>query len=127
MATARPTSSSTPRSRRHYSAAEKARLVAAAAEPGASVARIAREHGINANLLFGWRRQARQDLPLLVPPAPTLLPITLVEQPTPATGQASADGAVTGMITVECRRGTVRLEGAPDPALVRLVLETLLR
>ncbi len=100
MATARPTASSTPRPRRRYSAAEKARLVAAACEPGASVARIAREHGINANLLFGWLRRARPSPALLPAPAPTLLPITVADEPTPAADQAAVSGpAVAGTIT----------------------------
>ncbi|WP_309296234.1 transposase [Caballeronia novacaledonica] len=34
------------------------RLAAAACEPGVSVARLARESGINANMLYTWRRRA---------------------------------------------------------------------
>jgi transposase len=30
--------------------------------PGASVAAIARKHGVNANLLFGWRRLHKRGL-----------------------------------------------------------------
>jgi transposase len=54
--------SSTPvpkRSRRSWSDDEKQRIVAEALLPGASVAEIARRHGMNANLLFTWRRIAR--------------------------------------------------------------------
>lgn len=36
---------------------EKRRILAEASAPGASVAAIARRHGLNANLLFTWRRQ----------------------------------------------------------------------
>jgi transposase-like protein len=39
----------------------KARLVAAAAKPGASIARIAREHGLNANQLHLWIRQSQRQ------------------------------------------------------------------
>lgn len=35
----------------------KRHLVRLCGEPGASVAAIAREHGINANMLFMWRKQ----------------------------------------------------------------------
>jgi transposase len=55
-------SSSTPvsrRSRRSWSDDEKRRIVAEALLPGASVAEIARRHGVNANLVFNWRRSAR--------------------------------------------------------------------
>ena len=45
-----------PRRRRCDEAFKRA-LVEQTLAPGASVARIAREHGINANQLFTWRRQ----------------------------------------------------------------------
>ena len=35
---------------------EKLEIVREASKPGASVAAVARKHGMNANLLFGWRR-----------------------------------------------------------------------
>jgi len=43
-----------PRQRR--SIAEKRRIVEETLAPGASVARVARAHGVNANQVFGWRR-----------------------------------------------------------------------
>jgi transposase len=48
------------RMRRSYSAEEKRRMIAEASQPGASVADIARRHGVNANLLFNWRRLSRE-------------------------------------------------------------------
>ena len=57
-----PASSSAPasrRSRRSWSDDEKRRIIAEALVPGASVAEIARRHGVNANLVFNWRRSAR--------------------------------------------------------------------
>src|SRR3954454_20549814 len=47
------------RSRRSWSDDEKRRIIAEALAPGASVAEIARRHGVNANLVFNWRRNAR--------------------------------------------------------------------
>ena len=41
---------------------EKRRIVEEALVPGASVAAVARRHGVNANLLFGWRRLHKQGL-----------------------------------------------------------------
>jgi transposase len=38
------------------SIAEKRRIVEETLVPGASVARVARAHGVNANQVFGWRR-----------------------------------------------------------------------
>jgi len=42
--------------RQRRSIAEKRRIVEETLLPGASVARVARAHGINANQVFGWRR-----------------------------------------------------------------------
>jgi transposase len=47
------------RSRRSWSDEDKRRIVEEAIAPGASVADIARRHGVNANLLFNWRKAAR--------------------------------------------------------------------
>jgi transposase-like protein len=41
---------------------EKRQIVAEAMVPGASVAAVARKHGVNANLLFGWRRLHKRGL-----------------------------------------------------------------
>src|SRR5271167_3848366 len=43
--------------RRRWSAAEKARLVAAMDEPGAVVTEIARGAGVDVSLLYRWRRR----------------------------------------------------------------------
>ena len=47
--------------RRHHDRALKTRLVDQCLEPGASVAAIAMDNAINANLLFKWRRQRRSE------------------------------------------------------------------
>lgn len=47
------------RTRKRRSALEKLRIVRETLESGASVAVIARRHGINANQVFSWRRQFR--------------------------------------------------------------------
>jgi transposase len=46
------------RSRRSWSDEDKQRIVREAVVPGASVADIARRHGVNANLVFNWRKMA---------------------------------------------------------------------
>ena len=42
--------------RQQRSIAEKRRIVEETLSPGASVARVARAHGVNANQVFGWLR-----------------------------------------------------------------------
>ncbi len=44
------------RKRQRRSIAEKRRIVELAMQPGASVARVAREHGVNANMVHCWSR-----------------------------------------------------------------------
>lgn len=53
------------RTRRSYSAQFKAQLVAACQQPGASVAALAREHGMNANVLHRWRREDERSVILV--------------------------------------------------------------
>ena len=50
----------TSNGRRYYGRAGKARLVEACLEPGISVARLALEHGLNANQLRKWIRNYQQ-------------------------------------------------------------------
>jgi transposase len=46
--------------RRTRSLDERKRIVVAALAPGASVAAVARRHGLNANLVFKWIRRSRE-------------------------------------------------------------------
>ena len=43
--------------RRFWSSDEKRRMVAESLAPGASVSKVAQRYGVNANLLFTWRRR----------------------------------------------------------------------
>src|SRR4051794_41958224 len=45
--------------RRRWSPADKLRLVMATCEPGATVASVAREHGVSESLLYAWRGRVR--------------------------------------------------------------------
>ena len=51
-----------PRTRRTYAAQFKVQLVAACLQPSASVAALAREHGMNANVLHRWRKEHRAGM-----------------------------------------------------------------
>ena len=44
------------RQRRFWSTGEKRRIVAESFAPGGSVSKVAQRYGVNANLLFTWRR-----------------------------------------------------------------------
>jgi transposase len=126
--------SETPRQRRRrYDAAFKRSIVEQTLAPGASVARIAREHGINANQLFKWRRQfllaeGASALPAQTPPAISLLPVTVVaDEPAPDTLPSPTAVAEPGQIEIQLAGGTVRVQGAVDTTMLQLVLSSLRR
>jgi transposase-like protein len=48
--------------RRLRSLEDKLKLITEARSPGSSVAAVARKHGVNANLMFGWIRQHEQGV-----------------------------------------------------------------
>ena len=119
--------------KRKHSAAFKRKLVALTQQPGASVAAIALEHGVNANLVFKWRTQQLGRPPSAKPaPQAILLPVTMDPlppvdtriSPTPAEANTPRASSV-GVIEIEFGGARVRLRGAVDPASVRCVLQTL--
>ena len=57
------------RTRRRYSRELKAQIVAECDVPGASVAKVAMSHGINANIVHGWRKRAREGASRGGPPS----------------------------------------------------------
>src|SRR6218665_855436 len=61
--------------RRRYGAEFKQQILSECAEPGASLARIALSHGINANVVHKWRRQTGGALPVMG--APSFVPVPL--------------------------------------------------
>jgi len=119
--------------RRRRSVAEKRRIVEETLEPGASVARVARAHGVNANQVFHWRRQYRQGL-LGEGNAETakLLPVHVtgatVSKANRTGRRQTAHGATdaAGAIHVEFPKGHLRITGRVDAEALRTVLEQLL-
>src|SRR6266705_4709316 len=65
--------------RQQRSIAEKRRIVEETLIEGASVARVARAHGINANQVFGWRRLYLAGRLEERKPAMKLLPVRVSE------------------------------------------------
>ena len=115
--------------RRRYSIAVKRRIVEESFQPGSSVARVARAHGINANQVFSWRRlYQRGRLGGNVRPAPAaeLLPVTITDPPAAPVPAPSPSSVPAGTIQLQLPRGRLRIEGAVDPHSLRLVLECLL-
>ena len=74
-----------PRKRRRFSATYKAKIVALCRQPGVSVARIALEHQLNANLVRRWIRH--QQAPVTAPPA--FVPVVMPASSRPLVGTPS--------------------------------------
>jgi transposase len=112
--------------RPNYDREFRRRLAAAACEPGASVAKLARDNGINANMLFSWRRRYREQLQV---ETTSLIPVAVVHE-TPAQRLAMPpDGRDVGdpaarAGTIEIRIGgvVIKVNGAVDADTLRVVL-----
>jgi transposase len=115
--------------RQRRSIAEKRRIVEETLALGASVARVARVHGVNANQVFGWRRLYLAGRLGEQKPGIKLLPVRVSES---TSAPVVVEHRVTdisqpqpGTIHIELRQAQVRIEGNADPALVRVLLECL--
>jgi transposase len=123
--------------RQHRSIAEKRRIVEETLIEGASVARIARAHGVNANQVFGWRRLYLSGRLGEQKPTMKLLAVRVSESLPPVTTHASSKAStsievakpkpVPGTIHIKLRQAQLRIEGSADPELVRVLLECLTR
>ena len=144
-------------SRRGYDLDFKLKVLNETYAPDASVAAVARRHGMNSNVLFRWRKQFREGrlggktLPAgFVPVHMTddagdvrLLPAPREQggesvkadgtaEPGPAPrlrgGQAAAAGKTPGLIEIETAGGVkLRIEGRVDDRALRSVLAAIRR
>ena len=118
--------------RRRWSTAEKVRLVAAMAEPGAVVTEIARRAEINASLLYRWRRDLKGARRM-----PTFVPVRVAPEASDACPE-SASQCASGeppllapppprpSITIAFgEQVRLTIEGAPDAATLANVIGTL--
>src|SRR3974377_2424318 len=98
---------------------------------GASVALVARAHGVNANLVFNWRslykagRRGGGDgaklLPVKVAPESSPQPTAPLLEP------RSSPSSSAGTIHVQLQHAQVSIEGSADPGLLRVLVECLQR
>ncbi|SPW40951.1 putative transposase subunit [Escherichia coli] len=122
-----PVKAEKPR-RNRFSPEFKWRLVQQTLLPGACVAQIARENGINDNLLFNWRHLWRNGG--LQPPGEhetSLLPVTLTPEPDnkiPDPVQVEQINTPTDSLCCELvlPAGTLRLKGELTPALLQSLI-----
>jgi transposase len=115
--------------RRYRTPKEKRQIVERTLSSGMSVASVAREHGVNANQVFYWRKLyragqlgnggAEQQV--------RLLPVSVSDEQPAETEPEEATSPAPGVtINIEFPgRTLVSLEGAVDAAIVRAVVESL--
>ena len=119
------------RTRRLHDRAFKDDLVAQSLVPGASVAAIAMKGGINANLLFKWRREHVRAKDAGARAGATLLPVCVIPDaavsPSPPPIAAVNRGPRSGVIEIEIAGAQLRLRGAVDETMLSSVLRALRR
>ncbi|MCZ9588417.1 IS66-like element accessory protein TnpA [Klebsiella pneumoniae] len=122
----------------NYPVEFKIKMVELSHRPDISVAQLAREHGINDNLLFKWRQYWREGK--LRPPSttensvPELLPITLDAEdlvPTTSSRSQPVAAATSESPNISCevtfRHGSLRLNGAISENILNLLIRELKR
>ena len=100
--------------RRRHSAELKTLVLQECAAPGASVAKVAMSHGVNANVVHGWRKLARERDGIALPPlSPTTLPAQTaasVPQFLPVSVTQTTSPPAPVDIQIELRRGATAMK-----------------
>jgi transposase len=89
--------------RRFYSTELKLQVIQTCSQPGASIAGVALQHGINTNIVHRWIREHSQGALVVQPQA--FVPVTLSTEPEPVATKPDVVAA-TPEIRMELRRGT---------------------
>lgn len=120
------------RTRRQHDRAFKEELVRQSLEPGASVSALALRSGINANILFKWRREHLRATGLGATPT-MLLPVQVAPQKDDVTAPAQLvpttplpkPASRQGVIELEIDGVQLRVRGQVDEASLCSVLRAL--
>jgi transposase len=117
--------------RRYRTAEEKRRVVEQTLSSALSVASLARQHGVNANQVFYWRKLYRAGQlggdERSAEASVRLLPVS-VDSDEPCASKPEQGGSAPSCVTMNIEipgRALVSLEGAVDADIVRAVLESL--
>jgi transposase len=126
-APATASTSTAARKRQRRTIEQKRQIVAESLAPGASVARVARVHGVNANQVFLWRRQYQAGQLGGTGSSPVgLLSVSVAEPPTNLQCVTPVS-STPGTIHLKLPQAQVRIDGSTDAVWLRMVLECLLR
>ena len=127
--------------RRRRSVQERRQIVEETLAPGASVARVARAHGVNANQVFWWRTLYHRGRLGGAAAKAALLPVTISDTAVSEAPAATASpghmiapqgapdperrNAAPGTIHIQLPKAQLRIEGTADAPTLRAVLEML--
>ena len=110
--------------RPNYPTEFKHRLATAACEPGVSVSKLAQQHGINANMLFKWRRDLRAGL-LTESKSQSAHLLPVVVQRIQASQAHPCVTSSASIIEIVIADAVVRVGAGTDAALLQLVLHSV--
>ena len=129
--------------RRQWSTDEKARVLFESLMPGANVSAVARRHGMSPQQLFGWRREAREQMAAdmkaapspdrgrpSVPTAPAFVPVRIAVQPASAATPPpppSSPPPPAGLVEIVIGACIVRVSGAVEVETLTSVLAAVRR
>ena len=103
--------------RRRYTVEFKRQVVAEASAEGVSAASVARRHGLNANLIFNWRRRHVGDRPV------NFVPALIVPEAPPADGDEVVPGGTAQRLEVAGHGGCgLAVDGDFDAGAFRRLL-----
>ncbi|WP_246258119.1 IS66-like element accessory protein TnpA [Pararobbsia alpina] len=100
---------------RNYSREFRDEIVAQANDPRRSIAEVAQEHGLNANMISRWRRSQQDQRPLAL--------ATTTEGFVPV--QIASEARQPSVVVIERGPVRVRFEGALDVTALQTVLAAL--
>ena len=105
--------------RRWRSFEEKRRIVEETLESGASVARVARRHAVNANQVFYWRKKYREGR-LGKGRSSNLLPVAVSDIPWSKSGPVRASSRCSlGAMEIKLPKGQLRITGSVEAEALR--------
>jgi transposase len=118
--------------RRYWTTEEKRRIVEEALSSTLSVASLARQHGVNANQVFYWRKlyhagQLCTDKRMEQPRSVRLLAVS-VDSDEPSEAEPEQSRSTTPGMTMNIEipgRALISFEGVLDAAVIRAVVESL--
>jgi transposase len=118
-----------PGRRRRWSAEEKARIVAETLEPGASVSEVARRWQVCPQQVFGWRRQARVEVPgssseLAASSLPPFVPLLAEAAPVEKVA-VTTPSSPSAAIEIKLAGAAVRVVSGVDGELLTAVLRAV--